>query len=292
MIKNLLSKGKLTTPLVVYNRTKSRAEDLATEVGGNKITVEESIGSVVSGADIIFTCLGDDAAVKATIETGLRSDVAGKLFVDCSTIHPDTTKHISRIVTERGARFVAAPVFGAPAAAESGTLIIALAGPSEAVEKVRPYSTNVMGRAVIDFSDREPHNATLLKVIGNTLILNMIESVAEGLTLAEQSGLGVDQLHQFIELMFPGPYAAYSDRMRQGDYFKREKPLFAIDLAIKDASHALRVAESVGVKLPAVNVGKRHLQLVKDHQGATGDIAGIYGACRKESGLTFENDKH
>jgi len=41
--------------------------------------------------------------------------------------------------------------------------------------------------------------------------------------LAETSGLGVDNLHKFIELMFPGPYTAYSNRMREGDYFKREE---------------------------------------------------------------------
>jgi hypothetical protein len=32
-----------------------------------------------------------------------------------------------------------------------------------------------------------------------------------------------------------------------------------------------------------------HLEAVKEHQGKTGDIAGIYGAVRKESGLPFEN---
>jgi 3-hydroxyisobutyrate dehydrogenase-like beta-hydroxyacid dehydrogenase len=98
-----------------------------------------------------------------------------------------------------------------------------MAGPARAVEKLKPYTTGVMGRAVVDLSDQDPGKALLLKLIGNTFILNLVEAIAQGLTMAEKTGLGVDNLHKFIELMFPGPYTAYSNRMREGDYFKREE---------------------------------------------------------------------
>ena len=51
----------------------------------------------------------------------------------------------------------------------------------------------------------------------------MIETLSEGHTLAERSGLGNDNLHQFIEAMFPGPYTAYSGRLMGGDYYKRDE---------------------------------------------------------------------
>ena len=41
--------------------------------------------------------------------------------------------------------------------------------------------------------------------------------------------------------------------------------------------------------MPAVEVADAHLAAVKEHMGEKGDIAGIYGAVRKESGLKFEN---
>lgn len=62
-----------------------------------------------------------------------------------------------------------------------------------------------------------------------------------------------------------------------------------MDLAVKDATHALALADSCGAKLPNVEVAKRHLQDVKEHMGERGDISSIYGANRKESGLKFEN---
>jgi 3-hydroxyisobutyrate dehydrogenase-like beta-hydroxyacid dehydrogenase len=114
-------------------------------------------------------------------------------------------------------------VFGAPAMADNGQLICVLAGPASSIEKVKPYTTGVMGRAIIDLSDQNCGKATLLKVLGNTFVMNMVESLGQGLALAETSGLGVDNLHKFIELLFPGPYTAYSNRMREGDYYKREE---------------------------------------------------------------------
>jgi hypothetical protein len=64
----------------------------------------------------------------------------------------------------------------------------------------------------------------------------------------------------------------------------------AVDLAIKDASHALSISAEAGNKLPGVENAKRHLEIVKEHQGPSGDLAGIYGALRKESNLPFKND--
>ena len=106
--------------------------------------------------------------------------------------------------------------------ADSGQLVCVLAGPASQVERVKPYCQGVMARATIDFIDQPPSKATLLKIIGNTFILNMVESLAEGHTLAEKSGLGTGNLHQFIEMMFPGPYTAYSNRLTGGDYYKRQ----------------------------------------------------------------------
>jgi 3-hydroxyisobutyrate dehydrogenase-like beta-hydroxyacid dehydrogenase len=289
MCKNLVEKGTLSSPLIIFNRTQKRADDLSASLESGKTKVAATIEDAVKDADIIFTCVGDDRAIKDTVDTALKTDVKGKLFVDCSTVHPETTDGLAKTIEENGAKFVACPVFGAPAMADSGQLVCVLAGPAAAVAEVKPYTTGVMGRTFIDFSDQPQGTATHLKIIGNTFILNMVETLAEGLTVAEKSGLGVDNLHKFIEALFPGPYAAYSTRMRSGDYHKRKEPLFAVDLARKDAKHAMDLAKSSGSKMPNVEVADRHLEQVKEHMGERGDISSIYGAVRKENGLEFEN---
>jgi 3-hydroxyisobutyrate dehydrogenase-like beta-hydroxyacid dehydrogenase len=289
MCKNLVEKGNLDKPLIIFNRTQKRAIELSESLPSGKSIVASSIAEAVSKADIIFICVGDDAAVNDTIDTALKETTKGKLFVDCSTVHPDTSEGLAKKITGFGAEFVACPVFGAPAMADNGQLICVLAGPKESVEKVKPFTKGVMGRAFVDFGGQSVGKATLLKVIGNTFIVNMVETLSEGHVLAEKSGLGTDNLHQFIEMMFGGPYVAYSDRMLSGDYHNRKVPLFAVDLARKDARHAMSLAKAAGTRLKGVEVADAHLEMVKKHKGEVGDIAGIYGAVRQEAGLKFEN---
>ena len=69
------------------------------------------------------------------------------------------------------------------------------------------------------------------------------------------------------------------------------QPLFAVDLARKDAKHALNIAEASGSRMKNVEVADSHLAHVQKHMGSRGDLAGIYGAVRKESGLEYENGK-
>jgi len=290
MAANLVKKGNLDKPLILHNRTTSRSKDFSSSLPAGKTTIANSIPEAVTNVDIIFICLSNDATVTSTVDTILEQDIKGKLVVDCSTVHPETSNALGKKIEASGGKFVAMPVFGAPAMADAGTLICVLAGPAASVKIVIPYTTGVMGRANIDFSDQAPGQATLLKVIGNTFVINMVEALSEGHTLAESSGLGTDNLHTWIEVMFPGPYTAYSSRMLAGDYYKREEPLFAVDLARKDAGHALDLAaKSGGVRLGALEVADKHLEQVKEHLGAKGDLPSIYGAVRAESGLKFEN---
>lgn len=107
MCKNLVEKGDLDKPLIIFNRTQKRATDLSAKLPSGKSTVAPSLQDAVSRADIIFTCLGDDAAVKDTIAQAVKGDVKSKLFVDCSTVHPDSTNMLAKDIQSHGAELVA-----------------------------------------------------------------------------------------------------------------------------------------------------------------------------------------
>ena len=49
------------------------------------------------------------------------------------------------------------------------------------------------------------------------------------------------------------------------------------------------LASASGATLPAYEVARGHMDMVKDYAGTKGDISGIYGALRLSSGLAFEN---
>ena len=79
-----------------------------------------------------------------------------------------------------------------------------------------------IGRSVIDLSGELPGTASHLKIIGNVLLVQMIESVAEAHVLAEKTGMAAKHLHEVITSIFPGPFAIYSKRMSSGAYSREE----------------------------------------------------------------------
>lgn len=65
----------------------------------------------------------------------------------------------------------------------------------------------------------------------------------------------------------------------------------AIDMARHLAEEVSGLASASGVILPAYQAARKHMDMVKDHAGAKGDVSGIYGALRQMGGLEFENQK-
>lgn len=301
MVRNILAKYPLAAPLIIYNRTASRTLSFASSLSDpTKISPASSLAEVAS-ANIILTCIADDAAMLSTIKEILPYCTGKKLFIDCSTIHPKTTEEIGGLLTcgkheggERGFKheFVAMPVFGAPAAADTGALVCVPAGPTSSVDKALPFA-NAVGRSIINLGGQPYSASSTLKIIGNTFILNMVNQLAEGHVLAETTGLGSANLQKFIDAMLPGAYSAYSSRMISGDYYTRAEPLFAVDLAIKDASHALSLGKEAGADtaktMANTTTGLERLKMVKEKVGEDGDMPGVYGVVREDAGLRFGN---
>lgn len=290
MAKNIVEKGEFSSPLLLYNRSTKKALELVATLPAGKAEVVESLELGIPKADVVFTCVANDDAVQDLFKVMFQSYVTGKLFIDCSTVHPDTTELIAQRASEAGADFVAAPIFGTPAMADAGQLIGVLAGPRSSAEKASPWFKGVMAGSVIDLLDEPCRKATMLKVLGNTFVFNMVEQLAEAHVVAEKSGLGTDVLHQFVSYLFPGAYTACSTSMLSGEYHKRAEPFFAIDLARKDATHARSMARSAGTELMALEIADTHFAKVKEHCGKSGDMTGVYGAVRDEAGLKFENE--
>ncbi|OLN95602.1 putative oxidoreductase YfjR [Colletotrichum chlorophyti] len=290
MCKNLVEKASLDRPLLLFNRTNKRATELSQSLPAGKTEVVESLGDAIAEADIIFSCVTNDQAVQDVFAVAAQQNLEGKLFVECSTIAPQASEAVAKSVIDKGAEFICAPVFGAPAMVAAGKATWVLAGPKASIEKIRPFIDIIAARE-INMADEPYHKASTLKVLGNSVIYGMVEQLAETYVAAEKSGLGTSYVKQFVDALFGGsPYPAYSLRMLEGDYYKREEPLCAVDVARKDIGHAVTVAKAAGTRLYNIETADKHLQIVKEHMGASGDVAGIYGAVRKEANLNFEND--
>ena len=161
--------------------------------------------------------------------------------------------------------------------AESGQLVCVLAGPSPLVERIKPYTKGVMARENLDFSGQAPGQASLMKLLGNTFVLQMVETLGEGHTVAEKTGLGVQNMHDFVQIMFPGPFAAYSNRMISGDYYQRDTvraftPFFSNFspkqiVALKVIGYVLKHLVRFGARIPVLMPSAAPLLGRQRHQG-------------------------
>jgi 3-hydroxyisobutyrate dehydrogenase-like beta-hydroxyacid dehydrogenase len=141
--------SKNASNLIYYNRTITRGDPLK-DLGAQPASTAKEL---VTKSDIIFLSLSDDSALESTLDAIIDADpsgqLTGKLIVDTSTVHPDSSAKAQARLNEQGAQFIASPVFGASPVAAQGRLLWIIAGPDDAVEKISPYIEGVMGRGII-----------------------------------------------------------------------------------------------------------------------------------------------
>ncbi|KIX97661.1 uncharacterized protein Z520_06439 [Fonsecaea multimorphosa CBS 102226] len=303
MCKNIVKKANLPHPVLIYDILEERTRAIHESLGPQRMIIAQSIGEATSKADVIFFSVPNDEAVRAVMDQILAAGVAGKVVVNCSTVHPDTSAQEAGAVTAAGGSFVACPVFGSAQMAEAGQIVAVLASDTPAAaDKVMPLCKGVMARDVIDVcsggrgdgdaaaaATTAARGPLLLKIIGNMFALNIATALAEAHVLAEKAGLGSDQFHQFVQTLFPGPSAAYSHAMLSGSYHRQQKPQGPALLAKKDAQYAQSLASEAGVRLRTLEVAQHYVGAVLQHKGDDGAMAGVYGAARLEAGLPYEN---
>ncbi|KAL1644156.1 hypothetical protein SLS58_004436 [Diplodia intermedia] len=268
--------GAGATPLHYTNRTLSRGAPLS-HLGA---IPHPTVASLAAAADVIFLSLADDAALSATLDALLllatpELDLAGKVIVDTSTVHPASSAAAAARLAERGAAFVAAPVFGASPVAAEGRLLFVVAGADEAVVRraVEPYVVGVMGRAVLRVGG-DVGMAGVVKTVGNFVTAGMMEVISEAHVFAEKTGLGSEAMEALLEQQY-GPLAFnMSKRLTTGAYMPAK--------------------EESGTKLEVGEVALRHLQEAKqfsDTQGRPLDSSSMYGVLRQQAGLPFETNQ-
>jgi 3-hydroxyisobutyrate dehydrogenase/2-hydroxy-3-oxopropionate reductase len=241
--------------LVLHNRTRDKAEDLAAELGEGVATVVDSPAAVAGEADVVLTMLADDAAV-AGVFTGAKGLLAGArpgtVFVDLSTVMPSTLQGLEAPIRATGAGVLDAPVSGSTATAESGQLTLMVGGTEADLERARP-ALEPLAKTIVHVGPLGAGAAMKLSV--NTVIFGLNQAVAEALVLAERAGIDRGTAYDVIANSAVGaPFVGY----KRAAFLDPEgtPTAFALDLAAKDLRLITSLAETVGASIPqsAVNL--------------------------------------
>jgi 3-hydroxyisobutyrate dehydrogenase-like beta-hydroxyacid dehydrogenase len=247
MSRNLIKAGH---DLVVYNRTRSRAQEMQS-LGAK---VADSASEAAFGVEVLITMLADDRAVQDVIfEPGAAIEALpeGAIHISTSTISVDLSRRLAKSHAEKHQNYVAAPVFGRPDAAAAGKLFIVSAGPSGSIEKCRGLFA-AMGQKTFTIGEDAPA-ANLVKLSGNFLITTVIESLAEGFALMRKTGVDPQKfLEVLTESMFSAPiYKTYGGILASEKF---EPVGFKLPLGFKDNRLLLGAAEEVSVPMPMASL--------------------------------------
>jgi 3-hydroxyisobutyrate dehydrogenase len=195
MARNLDRAG---TPLVVWNRSAGRYAELP---GASVATDPDDL---LARCDTVLMMLQDDQAIDATLGRGTPrfAAVCGKTIVHMGTTSPEYSAGLGRAVEQAGGNYVEAPVSGSRGPAESGDLIMMLAGPRSATARVRTLATP-MCREIFDCGPVP--NALLMKLAVNAFLITMVTGLAEAYHLADRFGL---DRRTFVAVLDAGPMAS------------------------------------------------------------------------------------
>jgi 2-hydroxy-3-oxopropionate reductase len=242
MARNLAQAGH---ELVLYNRTRSKAEELAGELGAE---VAEDLPELARRSGIIFTMLPGPPEVEEVVagEGGLLEGTGeGSLIVDMSTSSPVLARELARIAHERGAGMLDAPVSGGDVGAKEGTLSIMVGGDEEDFERTRPL-LEVMGGTVVHVG---PSGAgQVVKACNQIVVALVIEAVSEALVLGSRGGVAPEKI---LDVLSGGLAANKVIEVKKDKFLQRDfEPGGKVEFHRKDLRIALEAGEEYGVPLP------------------------------------------
>lgn len=172
-------------PLVVWNRSRSRA----TTLEGRGARLAATPAELVAGTDIVVTMLSDDDAAQAVYlgDDGLCSAAAaGRLFIEMSTLRPDTVRDLHVKLREHGAAMIDAPVSGTVAPAREGRLLALVGGDKNDILRAEPVLSALTRRVV---HAGPCGQGALLKLAVNLPLAVYWQSLAESVAIGESGGL-------------------------------------------------------------------------------------------------------
>ncbi len=263
--------------LLVYNRTLDRAATLAEEIGARQCATP---AEVAESADVTISMVSDGAAVEQLYRApqGLLDGVhPGMVVVDMSTVLPSTILGLETAIRALGAGVLDAPVSGSVALAESGGLTVMAGGTDEDFERVKPVFEGV-ARTVFHIGPLG--SGAAMKLAVNTIIIGLNQALAEGLVLAERSGIDPAVAYDVFATSAVGaPFVGY----KRNAFLKPDETpaAFSIELAAKDLSLIRAHAEAVELSLPQARTNLAELHSAAGTHGADADFSAVASHLRK-----------
>ena len=263
--------GKLAASLL-RNKFDLTVQDLETKLTEsfkkNGAKVNNSAKNLTEQSDIIITCLPSPkicAEVMESKEGIIQGLSKNKIWIEMSTTDESEVKRLGKLVINKGAIPLDAPVSGGCHRATTGNIAIFVGGERKSFEKILPILTT-MGRKVLHTGDLG--SASILKVITNYLASVHLAALGEAWTVAKKSNLDLNKTYKGIAISSGNSFVheTESQVILNGSYNIN----FTMDLVEKDMSLFNELSKKLDTPL---EISPFILEIFKDAQKKYGSRA-------------------
>lgn len=257
-------------PLMIYTRTKEKAEELLKE----GVTWASSPKEIAQSADIIISMVGYPKDVEEVYlnEDGLIPNASeGTYLIDMTTSTPSLAKTLYEEGKKRGIHVLDAPVSGGDIGAREARLTVMVGGDRKAYEKILPI-LKIFGQNIVYQGKAGSGQHT--KMCNQIAIASNMIGVCEAIVYAEKAGLNLENVLKSISSGAAGSWSLsnLAPRILRGDF----EPGFYIKHFIKDMSIAIEEAEKMNLQLPGLKLAKEMYEMLAENGEENSGTQALY----------------
>lgn len=230
------------------------------------------LSQVAAQCDTILMCISNTQAVKEVMYApeGLAEHLRpGHLFVDLSSIDPQSTRELSTYVQASGAAWVDAPVSGGVQGAQQKCLAIMCGGDAQDVARAQTYLQS--------FARQITHMGAvgcgqITKICNQMLVCTNALVIAEMMSLAQSCHVEVDKIPQALAGGFADslPLQILAPQMAQEAF---EPAKWHVRTLLKDLDNAIDLATDEQSAAPMTGLAAQLMRLHASNGFADADPA-------------------
>lgn len=245
MVKNLIKANKD----VLVNDLNKEAEKEVAALGAKVVSIEE----MARDAEVMITMLPNGAIVKSVLYSGEtavlnQSEMNVKMVIDMSSLTPNESLEISKVLGEKDIQYVDAPVSGGEPLAITGELAVMVGCDEGLLEDIKEVLRPIAGSVV-----RVGHvgSGSVVKLANQIIVNTNIAALSEAVVLAKKFDIDLTEMHEAIRNGLAGSAVmeAKFPKMIEQDY----KPGGTLNINLKDLKNVSSTADTAGLTLPVVN---------------------------------------
>lgn len=263
--RNIAKSGLLNA---IYNRTSYKATDLGKELNLIPCLSPQELAEQV---DIVMLCVSKDKDVLQMINAIAETIKPNSVVIDLSTVSIKTAQKSAKILSEKHAFFLDAPVSGGAEGAKNGSLAIMVGGDKKTLKKAL-LVLETIGSRIIHIGHTGSGQGA--KAVNQIMAAGINQAVTEALAFGQSQGL---EMNAVIDVISGGAASNWFLQNRGTSMLQETfRPGFKVALHHKDLVICKNMAQQSGAVTNLIEQTLTDYEKLIEQGYADEDISALY----------------